>query len=299
MTLSAGIVALLLEAVAIAALAAHPAGARAGVVLAVAMLPFPAFVDADPLPVALLATGAFWMLVRGLDFALEAPHRAFPARFVHLFALIDTRLVARGERRLDFRWVSVAALAFALLVAALLAIVAAEEREGAARLAQRWLGGVVLMFATFELLTALIRIVTGLLALSAPALSDTPHLSRSVAEFWSERWNLVVGRVLRERVFRPLVHRGAALAVFATFAISAAFHAYIVGVAIGYAPALVMATFFLVQPLVLAVERRLRPRRWPVAARHAWTLGVLAALSPLFVEPILRVVDPTLRRLFA
>lgn len=299
MTLAAALATLVLEALAIAALAAHPAGARIGVALAVALLPFPAFVDAEPLAVALLAAGAFWMLVRGLDFAFEVPHRGFLARFVHLFAVIDTRLVARDARRLDFRWVSVAALAFALLVAALLAIVAAEQRDGAARFAQRWIGGGVLMFATFELLTALIRIVTGLLGLSAPALSDTPHLSRSVAEFWSERWNLVVGRVLRERVFRPLVHRGAALAIFATFAISAAFHAYIVGVAIGAWPALAMAAFFLAQPLVLAAERRLRPRRWPVAARRAWTLGVLALLSPLFVEPILRVVDPTLRRLFA
>src|SRR5688572_4184381 len=299
MSSAAGLATLILEAVAIAALAGFTKGARAGVVLAVLMLPFPALVDAEPLVRALLAAGAFWMLVRGLDFALEVPHRDFLARLIHLFALIDTRLVARDERRLDFRWVSVAALAFALLVAAVVAIATAEERDGAARLAQRWLGGVVLMFATFELLTAFIRIVTGALGLAAPALSDTPHLSRSIAEFWSERWNLVVGRVLRERVFRPLVHRGAALAIFATFAISAAFHAYIVGVAIGTGPALVMAAFFLVQPLALAVERRLRPRRWPVPLRHAWTLVTLALLSPLFVEPILRVIDPTLRRLVA
>jgi hypothetical protein len=35
------------------------------------------------------------------------------------------------------------------------------------------------------------------------------------------------------------------------------------------------------------VERRLRVRRWPRAWGHAWTLGALALLYPLFIEPVL------------
>jgi hypothetical protein len=47
--------------------------------------------------------------------------------------------------------------------------------------------------------------------------------------------------------------------------------------------------FFLLQPLLLALERRLRIRHWPVAARRVWTAAALAIGAPLFGEPFIRL----------
>ena len=48
--------------------------------------------------------------------------------------------------------------------------------------------------------------------------------------------------------------------------------------------------FFAVQPPLLLAER---VRRWPEPARHAWTLGALALACPLFVEPVLQIIEPS------
>jgi hypothetical protein len=51
--------------------------------------------------------------------------------------------------------------------------------------------------------------------------------------------------------------------------------------------------FFLVQPPLIAVERRMKVRRWRPAAGRAWTLAALAIASPLLVEPALQLVEPS------
>ena len=43
--------------------------------------------------------------------------------------------------------------------------------------------------------------------------------------------------------------------------------------------------------VLIAAERRFGERRWRPAARRAWTLGVLAITSPLFVEPLLQIAE--------
>jgi hypothetical protein len=51
--------------------------------------------------------------------------------------------------------------------------------------------------------------------------------------------------------------------------------------------------FFLVQPLFIVAERRMRVRRWLPAAGRAWTLAILTITSPLFVEPALQIIEPS------
>ncbi len=291
MTISTALAIALAEALAIALLASRPAGARAALVLAVVLLPYPAFVEGPAMARALFAVGAFWAVVRSADFALEPAPPSPLQRFLHLFAIVDTRLVVRETRAIPHQHVLVLAVSIVVTLAAFGAIVAADAMEGASRWLVRGFAGIVLLVAAFEVLTRGYAIGAAALGFRAPAISDVPHRSRSIAEFWSSRWNLVVGRILKQRVFVPLAHRGASFAVWTTFAVSAAFHAYVIGVALGARPALAAGAFFLLQPPLLAAERALRVRRWPRAAAHVWTIGLLAALSPLFVEPVLRVVD--------
>lgn len=282
---------LLLEVLLIAGLSARPAGARAAFALALLLLPWPAFVDAPVLWRSAFAVGAFWCVVRSADFVLEPAPPSLAHRIVHLFAIIDTRLVLRGGHAVPARFWWLLAGTLASLGASVLAVRAAESHQGIAHFVLRWGGGIVLVLAAFEALTVAFRIGTALLGYYAPRLSHYPLLARSIAEFWSARWNRVVGKVLRDRVFAPLAHRGPALAVWATFLVSAAFHAYLVGAALReWAPALAAAGFFLLQPVLLALERALRVRRRPLPVRHAWTIGMLVLFSPLFIEPVLRML---------
>jgi hypothetical protein len=291
MTLATAAAVFLLEVLLIAGLSAHPRPARFAFALAILLLPWPFFVEAPVVWRSVFALGAFWCMVRSADFALEPAPASFARRIVHLLAIIDTRLVLRGGHAVPARWWLLAAGCLLAAIAAALAVRAAQPLAGYWHFALRWSAGIVLVLAVFEALTAAFRIGTALLGYYAPRLSHYPLLARSIAEFWSARWNRVVGKVLRDRVFVPLTHRGAAFAVWATFLASAAFHAYLVGVVLREAaPALAAAAFFLLQPVVLALERGLRIRRRARVVRHAWTLVTLVLISPLFIEPVLRML---------
>jgi hypothetical protein len=49
--------------------------------------------------------------------------------------------------------------------------------------------------------------------------------------------------------------------------------------------------YFVAQAIVMSVEQVLGVRRWPMAAGHAWTVAWMLALAPLFVEPIVRLLE--------
>ncbi len=91
-------------------------------------------------------------------------------------------------------------------------------------------------------------------------------------------------------LFVPLRRRGAALALSAAFIASALVHAYQTTVALGGLAAVAMATFFMVQPPLMMVERWLGVRRWPAPAGFLWTFGLLFTLAPLLIEPVLPIL---------
>ena len=94
----------------------------------------------------------------------------------------------------------------------------------------------------------------------------------------------------RKHSFRPIARRNVALALLATFAISAFAHVLLAYVAVGeWEISLMCGSFFLVQPIIIAAERRLAVRLWPSAAGWAWTLTALAVTSPLITEPLLQI----------
>lgn len=95
-----------------------------------------------------------------------------------------------------------------------------------------------------------------------------------------------MGRWLKRHCFSPLRRRGAKVALVGTFAASADFHAYLFA-SVDWLSALSWATFFMVQPLMLLLERGLGVRYWPLPLAHRWTTGVLLLLLPLLLRPFL------------
>jgi hypothetical protein len=82
-------------------------------------------------------------------------------------------------------------------------------------------------------------------------------------------------------------------ALFATFGASAALHAYLIGIIDVWA-ALSWAMFFLAQPVLILIERKLRVRRWPPVGSRAWTITSLSLLLPLLLNPLLPLFNTSL-----
>lgn len=148
------------------------------------------------------------------------------------------------------------------------------------------------------------RLTGGLAALAGYELGplhDAPILSRSLAEFWGRRWNRAVHGWLDENAFRPAMRlvtrragdararrRAMAAGVVAAFVASALLHLVPTWVALDARAAGSMGAFFVLQGALVVVEARTGVRRWPAPAGHAWTIVLLYATAPLFVEPLLR-----------
>jgi D-alanyl-lipoteichoic acid acyltransferase DltB (MBOAT superfamily) len=124
-----------------------------------------------------------------------------------------------------------------------------------------------------------------------PPVNRAPYLATSLSDFWSRRWNSIVNTVLRDHVYRRVAHRGALVALTATFVASAVLHAYLVGMLLGLGATMAWMAFFLAQAVFMWIERGLRVRRWRPPWGNAWTLGTLMVLYPLFIEPVLVLFD--------
>ncbi|HEX4350724.1 MAG TPA: MBOAT family protein [Verrucomicrobiae bacterium] len=253
----------------------------------------PCFLWAPPLARGLL------MCCMAFPFAIAAtslfapPTAGFRARLAFFFTWLGTQRIEHRTRSFD--------------VASLLHLIAATVVLGAAVacvksvpafgfwLVARWLAGGIMVLAFAEMATAGQDFLTASLGLRTPSLMRSPVLSTSVGEFWTKRWNVTASAVaFRPLVFAPLAQRGIVVALFATFLASAIGHVLLAYMAMGRWPiSLICGAFFLVQPLLILVERRMRVRRWPVAAARAWTLSALAITSPLFVEPGIELVAPS------
>jgi hypothetical protein len=117
----------------------------------------------------------------------------------------------------------------------------------------------------------------------APSTMDSPWAAQSVGEFW-RRWNSSIQEILAFVVYAPLRRKGlrsAALAV--TFLASGILHVYPLAVlGVGVSDLVSMLLFFVMQIVLIALERRLR------LTGRLWALGSVFALTPLFVAPLLR-----------
>ncbi len=233
---------------------------------------------------ATLVAAQFMML---LDLALDPRAWSSRQRVLRVIAFVDPS-VARPRRKAPDRSLVLRLLGFGSLSALMLWLAMSAEAP-----LLRWAAGLVLAYATFEVLHASVVIPLQWAGVEQPPFHSDPILSRSVAEFWGERWNRVISGWLRAHCFRPLARRRRArLGIALAFAVSAALHAYIFWPAVGARLALMVGLFFAVQPLFVLAERALTLRRRPVWVARAWTLGALGLSSPLFIGPFLQAIEP-------
>jgi len=266
----------------VAALAATRAGAWIGVVLATLLLILPNFTHGPIVYRGLVAFACTVCFACAIDFATTDRPATFARRLLKSFtfvAFIDPRVVSRQPPQLDKRaLMSTILFALAAASAVLLWFVSPTII--------RIVLGAIFILSIAEILTGVVRVATALFGITLRPVHDAPYRSRTILEFWSKRWNLVGARWFREHFYAPFRRTSVPLAMCVLFVASALMHGYL-AVAIDWRVALSWAVFFLAQPVVIAIERVLRVRKWPPVAGRAWTMIVLISLLPLLLRPIL------------
>lgn len=125
-----------------------------------------------------------------------------------------------------------------------------------------------------------------------PHTLNSPVLSRSIGEFWTERWNPGASVFFRRTCYEPLARHGRVRALFAAFIVSGIWHLLLAYAVLGrWGMSVVWGAFFFVQPLLILLERRMKVRHWRPAAARVWTFSALAVTCPLIVEPMLQIIS--------
>jgi len=213
-------------------------------------------------------------------------------QFVSAF---DTRETVRVAPRFDVRSAGIV-IGHSALFAAGVAVArgAPEVVPGTWAAVVRFAAGVVSTYTLVGSAAAFTLVLYRALGIDLPPLQRTPIVSRSAQEFWGERWNRSVNRWLRRHCWAPLARRGSPrLGVVAAFVASGLLHFWIVFPALGLSPALLMASYFVVEGILVMAEGPLRVRRWPRIAAHAWTVAAVVGPAPLFIVPMTQLVAPS------
>lgn len=247
---------------------------------------------AGPIPLvrALLALN-FMAVFRAIDLVRSREPWSARRRIGHALSFVDTRLLRRARPRLDLGAILAALLWGALAALALYAVWRFAPHRAGGPLSIRWGGGLAFTYAAIESGYALAGAIHRAAGFSVPPLHVWPLASRTVTELWGARWARPVSHWLRATCFLPLARRGhPALGALLGFFVSAVGHAWPVLVALGPAMTAMMFGYFMVQGLVVVLEARLGVARWPRALQRCWTLAIMGATAPLFVEPCLEIV---------
>jgi hypothetical protein len=241
---------------------------------------------AGPIPLlrGLSALFGFMLLLRVIDIVRSRERWSGWRRLLHVASALDSRTLRRASSQLDLQAPGRALLWTVVAVAGFYLAHAPHQLA-------RWGGGLVFAYALLESGYALAAAALRALGVVTPRLHVLPLASLSVGELWGVRWARPISTWLRENCLRPLARRGhARLGLFLGFVVSAIGHAYPIFVAVGLPMAVLMFVFFVLQGAVVLLEARLGMSHWPRPARRAWTITIMIASSPLFVEPALRVL---------
>ncbi|MBX3190245.1 MAG: hypothetical protein KF819_24815 [Labilithrix sp.] len=249
-------------------------------------LAMPFYVRFEPWLPGITALMLVGVAVRLYDLAMEKEVLPAWRRVLHASVWIEMRRTPRIAPYFHRRSVG-ALVVFGGLAAAGIELVFSTQV-----FLLRWIGGALAAYASFSAFCALAMLLWSALGFALPRLHDHPIKSRTIAEFWGERWNRIVGAWLRTSCFMPLARRRMPrLGLVAAFTVSTILHAYLAWAALDARAALYWCVFFMLQiPLVFA-ERALRVARWPPALGRAWTIGVMFLASYFFVEPEIRFFD--------
>ncbi|QRK12522.1 hypothetical protein JQX13_22345 [Archangium violaceum] len=242
---------------------------------------------------AFVALGSLWFLARTVELVREPRHLPVARRIWHAVGLVDTRLARRRAPSLDRPALLRLLLCIPLVAAGFAGVYYGSQLSSSAlRLGSRWAAGALFVYTAVEVVVSGVILLYSAVGIDPRPLHDDPIRSRTIAEFWGRRWNRAVHRFLKLNVFAPVARRGyTELGLALTFVVSAFFHFAFMLPAVGPGLAAMMGAFFLLQLPFLWAERALGVARWKEPLARAWTLTLLFVSSPLFVEPVLRIVD--------
>ena len=293
-SLRAGIAAWFVDLALVVTLSAHPGSARLGALISGAFFVVPCFLQASPLLRGTLMCGMAFPYILAAAQLLAPPGADFRARLGFFFTWMGARKIERRPRRFDLSSLLHLAAAAAVFATGL-ACAQTVPDAGLWRLA-RWFTGGIAILAVAEMVTASHDFLEAWIGISAPSLMRSPFLSTSVAEFWTKRWNVGASElVFRPLCFEPLARLDPFVALLAAFLASAVAHALLAYMALGRRGiSLVCGAFFMAQPLFILVERAIKVRRWPTAPARMWTFAAFLVTSPLFVEPVIQFLNPSL-----
>jgi hypothetical protein len=272
-----------------------PARRTVGIVIGMcAMLP-PWLMPPHPALLRALAALVYFVnLMRIVDLSQVRAPWSFGRRALHVISVVDSRRLVRRAPRLE-GFALVAIIAWTALFAACVAVVVRAPFMGIAYWLVRWSAGVVAIYAAVSWLYRLLFVIYSAIGFDVPPLHLVPARSRSVQELWGERWARPISDWLGATFFRPWARRRRPLVgVLLAFIVSAAFHAYAIWVGLGFVSGLGMTAlifgYFVTQAVVMTIEQIAGVRRWPKIVGHVWTIAWMLALSPMFVEPALRLL---------
>lgn len=242
-----------------------------------------------------LAIWTTWCCGRVADLTSESRGRSFGRCVWHVFGLVDTRRTTLVSPAVDWQAVGkTLAYAAAAIVGLFVVTHVAPLWQGSLYWGLRWFGGALFFYCLADAVEGGVRTLYRVAGVAVPRQHVLPIVSRSVQEFWGKRWNRAVGSWLRAHCFLPFAREGKIRAgLVAAFAASAVFHAYFTLVAVGWAMAGAMLLFFIIQGWVVLCELQMGVTHWRPALAHAWTVVAVLGCSPLFVEPILRILEYT------
>ena len=205
-------------------------------------------------------------------------------RLWHMFGVVDTRRASRVSPAMDLPAIGVVLLNGAFAAGAVFGLTNLGALHGVVHVFAWTIFSAAFAVSVFEVFSGLLHIGYLAFGVEVPAVQCNPIVSRSLAEFWGQRWNRIVSGWLREFAFDPLARRRRPqLGVAAAFGASAAMHAWLI-VALGAGAALMMAAYFLLQGAALYVETRIGLRRAPPVVGRLWTVAVLLVPLPLLFD---------------
>lgn len=254
-----------------------------------AMLPVWWLPSEYPLARGICALVAFLGTMRVVD--LSRGDWPLPRRLRHVLSAVDSRRLIRRPPRLDWTALGQALAWSGIAAAGVWGLQMSLRQHGPIAWLTRWGSGLVVVYSAVAALYLFVPVAYGAIGFDTPPLHVAPFRSRSVQELWGERWARPISDWLGDNFFKPYARKRRPLTgILLAFAVSAAFHAYAVWVALGLVDGLVMAAtmfaYFILQGAIMKLERVVRVRRWRPWPGHAWTVAWMVMLAPIFIEPV-------------
>ncbi|HUR37287.1 MAG TPA: MBOAT family protein [Terriglobales bacterium] len=190
----------------------------------------------DPLAKVGLTLIALMALIKCVFIINARPEWQTPSRRIwQVLVPFDIRRTRGVPPGLEWKsLVRIAAATFVVAVVIWLALTQLTALSGGSLWLAKWVCMLFAAYSVMEWSGELLRSVHRLVGVAIEPLQRDPIASRSVAEFWGERWNLPMTRWLNEFFFRPLARRGHPLVgIVAAFVVSAALHAWLFFAATG------------------------------------------------------------------